>query len=188
MPYHRLTRSPRRSMRSESPRRWRPRPCVHTSRRPSLRGWPPTRKSPPTPPGASTQPRTGCLHRSTRRRSTASAMPLPSSQARRRLSPAHGSSPIARRRPRPRSPRGCQRPSGWRASRIAALGMSRPSPIVCSAEHAAREEALGATGEELRRRHAEVVSALQGDQGDTPPRGRRGTAGADRGRRAGTGR
>ena len=29
-----------------------------------------------------------------------------------------------------------------------------------SAEHAAREEAIGATGEELRRRHAEVVSAL----------------------------
>ena len=30
-----------------------------------------------------------------------------------------------------------------------------------SAEHAAREEALGATGEELRHRHAEVVSALR---------------------------
>ena len=30
-----------------------------------------------------------------------------------------------------------------------------------SAEHAAREDALGATGEELRRRHAEVTAALQ---------------------------
>ena len=54
--------------------------------------------------------------------------------------------------------------------------MSRPSPIVSSAEHAAREEALGATGDELRRRHAEVVSALRAIEGDTPPRGRRGTS------------
>ena len=39
--------------------------------------------------------------------------------------------------------------------------MSRPSPSRLSAEHAAREDALGATGEELRRRHAEVTAALQ---------------------------
>ncbi len=56
--------------------------------------------------------------------------------------------------------------------------------IRLTAEHAERERSLGATGEELRRRHAEVVAALKTHPRDPPRRRRHRAAGADRGRRA----